>query len=73
MRRHLTMDQLAAEVLGSVVQAELTKTASVAPAPARTDVGAALMKLAAELRTAADDSLTYDDVVKIAEERRAKR
>ena len=73
MRRHITMDQLAAEVLGSVVHAERSKTASHVAPKVATDVGQALVKLAAELRTAAADSLTYDDVVKVAEERRAKR
>jgi len=73
MRRHLSMDQLAHDVLRDVVQAERVKSASAAPVALKSALGELLVKVATELRSADGDSLTYDDVVKVAEDRRAKR
>lgn len=72
MRRHMSMDQLAQEVLHSVVATERTKVAS-APAVASSELGGLLVKMAAELRAVDGGEVSYADIEKIAEVRRAKR
>lgn len=71
MRRHMSMDELARDVLSAVKTAELEKTAHVAPTMT-TELGSLLCKIAEEIRHSPTADLTYADVVAVSEARRAR-
>lgn len=74
MRRHMTMEQLAREVLTEARTAVAEKTASVSSRPElRTEVGQLLTKVASQIRSAEYEDLTYADIAVAVEARRGQR
>lgn len=73
MRRHMSMDQLAGEILRQAAEAsassEKTATQSVKTV---SELAENLMKLANEIRKSKEDSLTYHDIARAAEGRLGK-
>lgn len=73
MRRHMTMEQLARDVLADARATALEKTASTTKAPVlQTEIGQLLTKVAAEIRSAEYSDLTYADIALAAEVRRGR-
>lgn len=73
MRRHVSMDQLAHEIL-SEVAATPSPTVKTASAESHaSELAQLLIKVANEIRSAPDDSLSYDDIAVAAEARLGKR
>ena len=74
MRRHISMDQLARDVLESVETARIEKVAAEnTRAPnMQTDLGSLLVKCAEEIRAASAEGLTYAEIAAVAEARRAR-
>lgn len=74
MRRHMSMHELADDVLRQASATAQTKTAQAAMNVDSLGVMAQqLIKLANEIRQSQSESLTYDDIALVAEGRRAKR
>lgn len=71
MRRHLSMEELAKDVLTSARSAVMEKNANAVSRvePMQTQLGELLAKTAHELRNVQEDDLTYADIVKVAEVR----
>lgn len=69
MRRHMSMDELARDVLADVRSVSTEKTASDGMT---TELGILLCKMAEEIRSDASAELTYADLVRAAEVRRAR-
>lgn len=75
MRRHVSMEQLARDVLldAHVAVREKNAAASRIEAPMATKLGKLLAKVAAEIRNTDNDTLTYADIAAVAEVRRGQR
>lgn len=71
MRRHMTMDQLARDVFEAAAVSTVTKVASASEY--RSDLATLLSKVASEIRNTEMDTLTYADIVKVAEARYGQR
>lgn len=74
MRRHITMDQLATDILRQASEASsATEKTSAYSLKAVSDIAENLVKLANEIRKSKEDSLTYHDIAHAAEGRLGKR
>jgi len=75
MRRHMTMEQLARDVLQAAATAKQEKTASAVQAKGslNTEMAQLLSKVASEVRNYNSQELTYADVAAVAEARRGQR